>query len=145
MLSVACASSFAASLVEPMTRELSCQTGGDLPTTADILLYDSPRGRATYHRQFHVISRKKMQSAWLILLHCAVARANFLLRIVGPDSEEQFPHNHDHQIWCTDSGRGREQCEAGELCAESVVEVRAKLGDLGTKMVGLVRDIRRWK
>ena len=40
MLSVACASSFAASLVEPMTRELSCKTGGYLPTTADILLHD---------------------------------------------------------------------------------------------------------
>ena len=40
MLGVACASSFAASLVQRMTRELSCQTGGDLPTTADILLHD---------------------------------------------------------------------------------------------------------
>ena len=39
-LSVACASSFAASLVEPTTRELSCQTGGNLPTTADILVHD---------------------------------------------------------------------------------------------------------
>ena len=54
MLSVACASSFAASLVEPMTCELSCQTGGDLPTTADIL--------ATDHGPFHVISGQKKSS-----------------------------------------------------------------------------------
>ena len=40
MLSTVCASSFAASLVEPMSRETLCQTGGDLPTTADVFLHD---------------------------------------------------------------------------------------------------------
>ena len=40
MLSTACASSFAASLVEPRSRELLCETGGDLPTTAYILFHD---------------------------------------------------------------------------------------------------------
>ena len=40
MLSTVCASSFAASLVEPMSREVLCQTGGDLPTTADVLFHD---------------------------------------------------------------------------------------------------------
>ena len=40
MLSTVCAASFAASLVEPMSREVLCQTGGDLPTTADVLFHD---------------------------------------------------------------------------------------------------------
>ena len=44
MLSVACASSFAMSLVEPMTRESSCQMGGELPTTAEILLHNPRQG-----------------------------------------------------------------------------------------------------
>ena len=38
MLSTACATSFAASLVEP-TREMLCQIGGDLPTTADVFFH----------------------------------------------------------------------------------------------------------
>ena len=37
MLSTVCASSFAASLVETMSREMLCRTEGDLPTTADVL------------------------------------------------------------------------------------------------------------
>ena len=40
-----------------------------------------------------------LQGAWLVLLHCAAASAHFLLRVVSPDSVEQFAHNHDHQIW----------------------------------------------
>ena len=40
MLSTVCAASFATSLVEPMSREVLCQTGGDLPTTADVLFHD---------------------------------------------------------------------------------------------------------
>ena len=44
MLSTVCASSFAASLVEPMSRETLCQTGGDLPTTADVFLHDLRSG-----------------------------------------------------------------------------------------------------
>ena len=72
----------------------------------------TPLGHPGYVRQFlekvttnHdlLLSRipmvHDMQSAWLILLHCAAARANFLLLVVSPDLVEHFAHNHDHQIW----------------------------------------------
>ena len=36
-----------------------------------------------------------VQSAWLILLHCAAARANYLLRVVRPALVKKFEENHD--------------------------------------------------
>ena len=36
-----------------------------------------------------------VQSAWLILLLCAQARANYLLRLVRPDAVRDFAQNHD--------------------------------------------------
>ena len=64
-----------------------------------------------------------LQSAWLILLHCAAARANFLLRVVSPDLVEHFAHNHDHQIWeCLARilDVDLNQCEAGMKASASL-------------------------
>ena len=41
----------------------------------------------------------KMQSAWLLLVHCAVARANFFLRSISPGQTSTFASHHDDQIW----------------------------------------------
>ena len=40
-----------------------------------------------------------VQSAWLLLLHCASARANYLLRVVRPEWVEQFALSHDESVW----------------------------------------------
>ena len=40
-----------------------------------------------------------LQSAWLILLHCASARANYLLRVVEPQSVAAFARAHDEGVW----------------------------------------------
>ena len=40
-----------------------------------------------------------LQSAWLILLHCAAARANYQIRCVSPGGVAQFVLHHDEQIW----------------------------------------------
>ena len=36
-----------------------------------------------------------VQSAWLLLLHCACARANYLLRVVRPSAAAGFAETHD--------------------------------------------------
>ena len=38
-----------------------------------------------------------VQSAWLLLLHCASARANHQLRVVRPGLVESFAESQDHQ------------------------------------------------
>ena len=40
-----------------------------------------------------------VQYAWLILLHCAAARANYLLRVFRPALVRQFAENHDAVLW----------------------------------------------
>ena len=40
-----------------------------------------------------------LQAAWLILLHCASARANYLLRVVDPEQVQQFAQVHDQRLW----------------------------------------------
>ena len=40
-----------------------------------------------------------LQSAWLILWHCAHARANCLLRVVEPQSVAAYTRAHDESVW----------------------------------------------
>ena len=40
-----------------------------------------------------------LQSAWSLLLHCASAKANYLLRVVEPDAVAEFARAHDQGIW----------------------------------------------
>ena len=40
-----------------------------------------------------------LQCAWLILLFCAAARANYLLRVVHPSWSEAFAVRHDAALW----------------------------------------------
>ena len=40
-----------------------------------------------------------LQSAWSLLLHCASARANYLLRVVSPAATRGFAHRHNEGLW----------------------------------------------
>ena len=40
-----------------------------------------------------------LQSAWSLLLHCASARANYLLRVVSPAVTRGFAHRHNEGLW----------------------------------------------
>ena len=40
-----------------------------------------------------------LQSAWSLLVHCATARATFLLRVVRPEMTQRFASAHDAQPW----------------------------------------------
>ena len=40
-----------------------------------------------------------LQSAWLILLHCASARANYQLRVMRPEVVLEFAAAHDENLW----------------------------------------------
>ena len=40
-----------------------------------------------------------LQASWLLLLHCAAARANYLLRVVEPGAAAQYASSHDEGLW----------------------------------------------
>ena len=39
------------------------------------------------------------QAAWLLLVHCAGARANYIARVVEPGTAEDFCRAHDERLW----------------------------------------------
>ena len=74
---------------------------------------------------------RDVQSAWLLLLHCAQARANFLLRAVRPEAVEEFATRHDRGLWwCLAQilGVNLEQCEVGMQEAATFPLVLGGLG-----------------
>ena len=52
---------------------------------------------ATFLRRIPAI--QDLQCAWVLLLYCGVARANFFLRTISPDLSHSFATLHDNQIW----------------------------------------------
>ena len=40
-----------------------------------------------------------LQSAWLLLLHCAAARANYFVRVLRPDVVQPFAQSDDTNVW----------------------------------------------
>ena len=74
---------------------------------------------------------RDVQSTWLLLLHCAQARANFLLRAVRPEAVEEFATRHDRGLWwCLAQilGVNLEQCEVGMQEAATLPLVLGSLG-----------------
>ena len=56
---------------------------------------------ADKHQQFLDLlpAVPNLQSSWLLLVHCASARANYLLRTVCLDSVQGFAEAHDRGLW----------------------------------------------
>ena len=40
-----------------------------------------------------------LQPSWLLLVHCAAARANYISRVVEPEAAEEFCRRHDAGLW----------------------------------------------
>ena len=50
-----------------------------------------------------------LESSWLLLVHCAAARANHMMRVVEPEAAQEFCQRHDAALWrcfCTFTNRG---------------------------------------
>ena len=87
--------------------------GSDIPTVDQgIRVLGTPLGHSDYvarHLQRveqeqqtlldRIPSVSDVQSAWLLLLHCASARANYQLRVVHPSVVEGFARAHDAGLW----------------------------------------------
>ena len=46
-----------------------------------------------------IVAVLDLQCAWLLLLFCAPARANYLLRVVHPSCSDAFARAHDTSVW----------------------------------------------
>ena len=85
-----------------------------------------------------------LQSAWLLLVFCAAARANFFLRSVTPGETSAFATRHDEQTWSC-------FCNLLELSPASVPEssrmaatLPLRFGGLGLSSAGRLRHAAHW-
>ena len=122
-------------------------TGSHVPAVEQgILILGTPLGHDEYVRAqlelkssehdvllSRIPSVADVQSAWALLLHCASARANYLLRVVRPDLVRQFAARHDESIWtclCQILGVPSDECD---ITARHTATLPLALGGLGLR------------
>ena len=77
-----------------------CQDFGDPLGHPDFVAAHLQRVSAEHQTLLQRIpSVVDVQSAWLLLLHCAAARACYHLRVVCPSAVEEFARHHDESSW----------------------------------------------
>ena len=107
-----------------------------------------PSSRTRSTKQGALIQRiplvPDLQSAWLILMHCASARANYLLRVIDPQQMQQFAQMHDQRLWhclCELLGIAPDLCDDA---ARSSATLPLVLGGLGLRSALRTREAGFW-
>ena len=73
-----------------------------------------------------------VQSAWALLLRCAVSRANYLQRVVRPDLVRSFAERHNRGLWqCLARIPGRSS--EWDITTQEVASLPLSLGGLGLR------------
>ena len=67
------------------------------PEYVRAMLAEKLEEQATLLRRIPTIDNT--QSAWLLLLFCAAARATYVLRVVAPDLAAEHARGHDEALW----------------------------------------------
>ena len=84
-----------------------------------------------------------IQSAWLLLLHCAAARANYHIRVVRPDLVDNFAQSHDQGLWqclCTIMDVPAD----GDPVTRATASLPLSLGGLGLRSAQRTREAAYW-
>jgi len=78
------------------------------------------------------------QCAWLVLMYCASARANHLLRTVPPGEVLEYAHEHDRCMWaCLHAILGNPGLDAAATArAQALATVPRRHGGLGLQNAG---------
>ena len=84
-----------------------------------------------------------LQAAWLLLLFCAQAKANFLLRSVHPDSTLQYATRHDNRCWECLCRILRVSSEVG-ITSQQIASLPSQLEVWGLHSAVLVRHAAYW-
>ena len=85
-----------------------------------------------------------VQSAWALLLHCANARANYVLRVIRPELARHFAQAHDAGLWrclCAILRVGEDQCDA---LAKDAASLPLCMGGLGLRSVVRTSSSAHW-
>ena len=114
--------------------------GSELPPTMQgMKVLGTPLGHREYVATYldgmrpEIPSVPDVQCAWLLLLHCASARANYLLRVVRPVWVQSFACAHDQNMWKCLRAILRIPVGSCEEQARSTATLPLSLGGLGLR------------
>ena len=85
-----------------------------------------------------------LQCAWLLLLCCGAARANFYIRTVRPELTAAFSRGHDEQIWQCFCGLLRIGPDAVAPSAKAAATLPLAAGGLGLRSALRLREAAHW-
>ena len=84
-----------------------------------------------------------VQASWLLLVHCAAARANYMTRVVEPGATQEFSTRNDAALWnCL--------CQIMQIPTTQLDDVREtastpmKLGGLGLRSARRISEAAYW-
>ena len=141
---------------ENVRNSVMCRRGSGMPTSEQgIRVLVTPLGHENFVEahlrarfQDHQLLQDRipevpdLQSAWVLLLHCASARANYLLRVVRPDLVRGFAERHDEGLWrclCRLLGTDVQNARSQE-----VASVPLSMGGLGFPSATRTRQAACW-
>ena len=85
-----------------------------------------------------------LQSAWLLLLYCAVARGNFWIRTVPPEHVSEFAQAHDAGLWQCLCDILHVDPHAVSPTARDMATLPESLGGLGLRNAFRLRQAAHW-
>ena len=143
----------AARVVDP--EAIVWRGSADLPTSAQgVVILATPLGQADFVREYleaksdshrtllaRIPAVQDLQAAWLILLFCASARANFLLRALPPQATYEFSLQHDRSL-----RRCWRELVGAEIPEHTVdlASLPLSLGGLGLQSAQRIRHAANW-
>ena len=84
-----------------------------------------------------------VQASWLLLVHCAAARANYMTRVVEPGATRDFSERNDEALW-------QSLCQIMQMSPTQAEDIRLTaslpmvLGRLGLRSATRVRQAAYW-
>ena len=85
-----------------------------------------------------------VQSAWLLLLHCASARANYQFRVVRPELVNSFAESHDQGLWRCLCAIVGVPSETRDELTRATATLPLSLGGMGLRSVARTREAAYW-
>ena len=86
-----------------------------------------------------------LQSAWLLLSHCAAARANYYLRVLNPNAANEYAQWHDDAIWgCFKKLLDISLDHADDNRARTIAQLPLRYGGLGLRSAQRVSPAAYW-
>ena len=85
-----------------------------------------------------------VQAAWLLLLHCAQARANYMLRMIPPEEVREFARRHDAELFQCVATSSSKTCRIVGDEVRETAGLPLILGGLGLRSAERVRVPAYW-